>query len=282
MEGGSADGGWRHAHVSTRWEPKRRVGGADPGRGRAARDADPAHEVALVALAKRELLLRVHRHRLRREDLEDCFSQATLELLAGARNGAFASRVHLARTLEQRFLSRVNDRRRALSGRSPMQAALETATSLDGSGPEAGAIADPRGDPERIAILREELARVHAFARRLTPDQRLVIAAQVSLSIGTREFCAIHGWSQEKYRKVAQRGRARLRLLMIDEDAVPPPRRLSEKVAGTGLLIAGLRLDTSHAGTDVGPNRSQDGPRWRILDRIPTWARWSVRHPPGL
>ncbi len=48
------------------------------------------------------------------------------------------------------------------------------------------------------------------------------------------------------------------------------------------MLIAGLRLDTSHNGTDVGPNRAEDGPRWRILDHIPTWARWSVRHPPGL
>jgi hypothetical protein len=48
------------------------------------------------------------------------------------------------------------------------------------------------------------------------------------------------------------------------------------------VVVAGLRLDTSHNGTDVGPNRSEDGPRWRILDHIPTWARWSVRHPPGL
>jgi hypothetical protein len=48
------------------------------------------------------------------------------------------------------------------------------------------------------------------------------------------------------------------------------------------IVIAGLRLDTSHNGTDVGPNRDQDGPRWRILDRIPDWAHWSVRHPPGL
>jgi Transglycosylase SLT domain len=48
------------------------------------------------------------------------------------------------------------------------------------------------------------------------------------------------------------------------------------------MVIAGLRLDTSHDGTDVGPNRAEDGPRWRILDRIPTWAHWSVRHPPGL
>jgi Transglycosylase SLT domain len=48
------------------------------------------------------------------------------------------------------------------------------------------------------------------------------------------------------------------------------------------IVIAGLRLDTSHNGTDVGPNRDEDGPRWRILSHIPTWAKWSVRHPSGL
>jgi hypothetical protein len=48
------------------------------------------------------------------------------------------------------------------------------------------------------------------------------------------------------------------------------------------MVIAGLRLDTSYNGTDVGPNRGDAGPRWRILDHIPTWAHWSVRHPPGL
>ena len=50
----------------------------------------------------------------------------------------------------------------------------------------------------------------------------------------------------------------------------------------TFIVIAGLRLDTSHDGTDVGPNRGEGGPRWRVLDHIPTWARWAVRHPPGL
>ena len=48
------------------------------------------------------------------------------------------------------------------------------------------------------------------------------------------------------------------------------------------MVIAGLRLDTSHDGTDEGPNRDEDGPRWRILPYIPTWAHWSVRHPRGL
>ncbi len=48
------------------------------------------------------------------------------------------------------------------------------------------------------------------------------------------------------------------------------------------MVIAGLRLDTSHGGSDVGPNRFQDGPRWRLFGGIPTWAHWAVRHPPGL
>jgi len=49
------------------------------------------------------------------------------------------------------------------------------------------------------------------------------------------------------------------------------------------MMIAGLRLDTVFEyGNDVGPNRNESGPRWRILNHIPTWAKWSVRHPPGL
>jgi hypothetical protein len=48
------------------------------------------------------------------------------------------------------------------------------------------------------------------------------------------------------------------------------------------VTIAGLRLDTVGSDTDEGPNRSQEGPRWRLLPYIPTWAHWSVRHPPGL
>jgi hypothetical protein len=50
----------------------------------------------------------------------------------------------------------------------------------------------------------------------------------------------------------------------------------------TFIVIAGLRLDTSHNGTDEGPNSTEDGPRWRLLQQVPAWARWTVRHPPGL
>jgi DNA-directed RNA polymerase specialized sigma24 family protein len=190
--------------------------------------------VALVARARRELLLRVHRHRLRAEDLEDCYSQATLELLTHARRGGrFASRLHLENTLEQRFVSRVRDRRRALSGRSPMQAALEAAMSLDFATDEQIDIVDVRAELETLVILRHDLRRVQALAQQLSVDQRLVLAAQIA-QMSPADFCRHHDWSLEKYRKVAQRARARLRSLMaLDEAGVPPVARPSEGETGT-------------------------------------------------
>jgi DNA-directed RNA polymerase specialized sigma24 family protein len=224
--------------VSTRSQPKTRgLGAGWSAGGRAGRSFDPAEEVALVARAKRELLLRVHRHRLRREDLEDAYSQATLELLAHARRGGrFASRLHLANTLEQRFLSRVHDRRRALSGRSPMQAALETAMSLDCIELERIEIVDMRAELEALVILREQLRRVRSHADTLSSDQRLVLASQVGAQMSASEFCRLHRWSPEKYRKVAQRARARLKQLMaLEEGGVPFAARASEGETGTHL-----------------------------------------------
>jgi DNA-directed RNA polymerase specialized sigma24 family protein len=205
--------------VSTRYEHERRAwrtpGGGETG--------DPADDVALVAAAKRELLLHAHRHRLRREDLEDCFSQATLELVMQARAGrVFHSRQHVANALEQRYVSRIHDRRRALGGRSPMQAAFETATPLEVSEPERLQIADARAELEKLVILRQELRRLEVLAQALTRDQRLVLAWQLGQLDGT-EFCRRFGWSPEKYRKVAQRARRRLRLLMALEDGSVTP-----------------------------------------------------------
>lgn len=227
--------------MSTRCERNRRVlGDARSGHGTGAGRGDAAEEVALVACARRELLLGVNRFRLRREDLEDCYSQAVLELVAQARGGGrFASRQHVANAIEQRFVSRINDRRRALTGRSPMQAALESAASLNAT-EEPIELADARAELEKLVILRQELRRVQLHARALTHDQRLVIACQVGLEMPPAEFCRIHGWSLEKYRKVAQRGRARLRALMAAEEqgepvAVPPTRGSSESDPGTNL-----------------------------------------------
>jgi hypothetical protein len=133
--------------------------------------------VAQVARSRRELLLRVHSRRLRREDLEDCFSQAVLEMVLRARRGTpFLSVRHVANALAQDY--------------------------VHWGAPGVG---------RWVTIYATDVPTPHVF-----------------------------------------------------------------------MLIAGLRLDTSHNGTDVGPNRTQDGPRWRVLPTIPSWARWSVRHPPGL
>jgi DNA-directed RNA polymerase specialized sigma24 family protein len=182
-------------------------------------------------------MLRAHRFRLRFEDLEDCYGQATLELLRQARDGrCFANRRHLASVLEQRFLSRINDRRRALAGRSPMQAALEGALPLSASPSEQQIqIVDARAELEQLVLVRHELRRVHALASTLSNDQRLVLAAQIA-QVGCGEFCRVYGWSPEKYRKVAQRARARLRLLLEREEMpVPRARAASERSAGMDL-----------------------------------------------
>jgi hypothetical protein len=199
--------------------------------------SDTAEEIALVASAKRELLLQANRHRLRREDLEDCYSQATLELVAHARRGGvFADRSHVGNVLELRFSSRIRDRRRALGGRSPAQAALEAALSLGGAGTEEIAIVDRRAELETLVILRDDLRRVEVLARQLSPEQRLVLASQLGPQIGCRAFCSHFGWTPEKYRKVAQRARTKLkRLMAADEADVPLGGRASGEEIGTGL-----------------------------------------------
>lgn len=164
----------------------------------------------------------MHRRLLRHEDLEDCYSQATCELIAQARAGSlrYNSRAHLLNTLRLRFLSRVTDRRRALHGRSPAQAVLDEALSLGAIAEQTQALADPRADVERSAMLRFELRSLEDAVCALTPDQRFVLACQIGLQMDAAEFCARFGWSAEKQRKVAQRARARLREL-LDRPACP-------------------------------------------------------------
>jgi DNA-directed RNA polymerase specialized sigma24 family protein len=178
-----------------------------------------------VAAAKRAILLRAYRGWLRAEDLEDCYSQATLELLARARReGAFKSVTHIANALEQKLRSRIHDRRRALSGRSAAEAAIARALPL--GDPEDGCIDVPdlRASTLETVSARLHLRRVLTLARSLSYDQRVVLASQLQLDLDARELSTRLGWSEEKYRKVAQRGRARLRLLIEDErddDDVP-------------------------------------------------------------
>ena len=171
-----------------------------------------------MASARRDLMLRVHAFRLRREDLEDCYGQATLELmLRVSRGGVFADRGHIANALEQRFLSRIHDRRRALAGRSPIAAAMEGATSLSAMAAREADPVDERAELESLVMRRQQLRRLGEVASQLSADQRLALACQVGLQMSSSEFCERFGWSAEKYRKVTQRARARLRRLMAEE-----------------------------------------------------------------
>jgi DNA-directed RNA polymerase specialized sigma24 family protein len=174
---------------------------------------NPVEEVALVAHAARGPLLSAHRRWLAWEDLEDCYGQATCELVAQARRGElrFSSRAHLRNMLELRFVSRVRDNRRALRGRSPVRATLDGAISLG-----EVEVADVRADVERRAMLRLQLRSLQRAARLLSADQRLVLGCQIGLQMSADEFCHRFGWTHEKYRKVAQRGRARLRVLLAE------------------------------------------------------------------
>lgn len=181
-----------------------------------ALDAEEA--VALIARARRSALLGIHRRYLGRQDLEDCYSQATLEILTRARGGrGFASRAHIANSLELRFVSRIHDRRRALNGRSPIEAELARAIPLSTSTEAETSLHDPRADIERKILARHELRRIAEISHKLSPDQRLLLASRLS-DTDRAEFCQRHGWSVEKYRKVSQRAGARLRQL-VDEDS---------------------------------------------------------------
>jgi DNA-directed RNA polymerase specialized sigma24 family protein len=202
-----------------------------------------------VAQARRELLLRAHRHRLRREDLEDCYSQATLELLAqaregGGKGGAYFTRAHVANVLEQRFLSRVHDRRRALCGRSPMQAALDVALSLGDLDDGGVEVADVRAEIDKLVMLRLDLLSLRRIAPGLTADQRLVVGCWIGLEMECVEFCHRFGWSKEKYRKVAQRARARLRELLASEGKAWEASAIRRPTAGSGWVLGGECLSS--------------------------------------
>lgn len=95
------------------------------------------------------------------------------------------------------------------------------ASALPLAGCEDGGIAilDRSADVERLALLRHDLRLITQIARRLSPDQRLVLASQISCEMNRGEFCRKHGWSTEKYRKVAQRARARLAWLLGQAEA---------------------------------------------------------------
>jgi DNA-directed RNA polymerase specialized sigma24 family protein len=199
---------------------------------------DPAEAVAQIAAARRGRLLRVHRRRLRWEDLEDCYSQATLELLARSRRTPFLSHAHVLNALEQKFLSRIEDRRRAIGGRSAIEAAIARAVPVDGPDRGADELQDRSAAVERQVMARTELRRLREVIADLSRDQRLVLASEVTVGMEVGEFCARFGWSVEKYRKVAQRARAKLRVLVEEYERGDRCRRLGPDLLAMSAGVA--------------------------------------------
>jgi DNA-directed RNA polymerase specialized sigma24 family protein len=163
--------------------------------------------IAREALALRTTLIRVYRFKASREDLEDIYSQAVIELLARAeRDPTLTSADHIRRALRQKFESRILDHHRAVAGRSPATHARARTRPLDGT-------LDQRvGDRDGLdhLVARETLRELAAAIRELTPDQQLVLASQLNGET-PRDCCGHTGWTIDKYRKTAQRARARLR-----------------------------------------------------------------------
>jgi DNA-directed RNA polymerase specialized sigma24 family protein len=171
--------------------------------------------VASVSRAKWTILLRVYSTRgVAPADLEDCLAQATLELVVQARRGTIPADPRLvAGALEHKFASRIIDRRRAMTGRSASASYRAIGTAVE----DLADLLPGQQDTAEQALGRDELRRLASALPRLTDDQRLVIRHRASGDGTPGEFAARHGWSMEKYRKVSQRARARLKALLEDD-----------------------------------------------------------------
>jgi len=163
--------------------------------------------IAREALALRATLIRAYRSSASREDLEDLYSQAVIELLARAeRDPTLTSPDHIRHALRQKFDSRILDHHRAVAGRSPATHARARTRPLDDT------LHQHAGERDGLdqLIARETLRELAAAIRELTPDQQLVLASQLNGET-PRDCCGHTGWTIDKYRKTAQRARARLR-----------------------------------------------------------------------
>ncbi len=72
----------------------------------------------------------------------------------------------------------------------------------------------------------------------------------------------------------------------LESYGLPGPGRyvsIYANAAHAFVYVGGLRLDTVEAPEyDTGPNSGKPGAKWRVYPSVPGWARWTVRHPPGL
>jgi DNA-directed RNA polymerase specialized sigma24 family protein len=164
-------------------------------------------QLAEQAERLRRPLLAAHHHAARREDLEDLYAQAVLELLLRLRRDASRREpAHVANALRQKFQSRIVDRQRALGGRSPDAHALATAVPLDDAVNCDRAHADVAGE----VILREQLGETVLAFSALPDRHREALRCELA-GLSPARACAMHGWREENYRKLRQRARQKLR-----------------------------------------------------------------------
>ena len=114
--------------------------------------------IAAEAVALRPVLLRVHAAAARREDLEDIYSVAVIELLKRARRDpTLATVAHVRSSLRQKFESRILDHHRAVAGRSSAVAAGASACPLELVADTLPAARDTLGEVLQRHELREVL-----------------------------------------------------------------------------------------------------------------------------
>jgi DNA-directed RNA polymerase specialized sigma24 family protein len=179
--------------------------------------------VAEVSREKWDTLLRVFRTRLPREDLEDLLSQATLELVVQARRGTLPDdRALIGGALSHKFDSRIKDRHRAVNGRSLAKTTERAATSIDDEHSIAHDRLSSGADTERAVAARERLREINRLLPRLTPNQRLVMTNDTYHQLSVADFCQLHGWKPDRYRKTSQRGRERLAQLLGEAQREAP------------------------------------------------------------
>jgi DNA-directed RNA polymerase specialized sigma24 family protein len=158
--------------------------------------------IAQEAMALRRSLIGHHgRGPVGRQDLEDVYSQATLELLARAKRGpTLRTRAHVRNALRQKFADRVLDEQRARAGRSPAADGRAHAQPLDDAWRE---LVNDRDAPTQLIAL-EEVAELRDAISGLTSDQRLVLSSQLA-GEPPRDCRKRAGWSNEKYRLCRRR-----------------------------------------------------------------------------
>ena len=177
------------------------------------------HRLARAVAEERTRLLRRHRHRLPSEELDDCLSQAAAELVTRARREEPESGWHPALALEQRFIARISDRRRALAGRSPRERLFRSALADNEGLDETTWIAEPGASVDEQILHRDELRRLLELIPDLADDQRLVLTFRLFGGDDAEAWRIRHGWSVAKFEKTATRARAALAALRAEYDA---------------------------------------------------------------